>query len=213
VRDDTAYVACDRAGLAVVDCRFPTSPSTIAILPTARRARKVEVSGSRAYVADMEGGLRIFEIASGTYREIGWYDTPYRAVGVTARGNAVLVADPIGGLYLLRDDTVSDAPGPARGSGRPPGIAVLGNTPNPFRMQTTIRFSEASGAAPDASVHIYDLAGRLVRVLGAPAGPAEVRQLDWDGRNQAGTRAAAGAYFYVIRSGDRAASGRMLLVE
>jgi hypothetical protein len=65
--------------------------------------------------------------------------------------------------------------------------------PNPAPGgQATIRFSLPRAA--EVSLRVYDVAGRLVRVLEEAQRPAGERTLAWDGRDAAGEVAAPGVY-------------------
>ena len=59
-------------------------------------ARRLEIVGSTAYVADDACGLRILDVAAPTApSELGFYDTPGLAQGVAFKDNYVYVADGI----------------------------------------------------------------------------------------------------------------------
>ncbi len=73
---------------------------------------------------------------------------------------------------------------------RPTGLRTV--APNPFRSRTEVRFRLAQPGA--AAVTLYDVAGRLVRVLREGEMPAGDHSVVWDGRAGA-TRAAPGIYF------------------
>jgi hypothetical protein len=69
---------------------------------------------------------------------------------------------------------------------------LLPNAPNPFNPQTEIRFEVASPC--QVRVAVYDVSGRLVKILQngyLNAGPYIRR---WAGRNESGREVASGAY-------------------
>ncbi|MBZ0268612.1 proprotein convertase P-domain-containing protein, partial [bacterium] len=71
--------------------------------------------------------------------------------------------------------------------------------PNPFDTSTEVAFSLAR--PQNASVSVYDAAGRLVRML--QNGPAEAgaHTVTWDGRDRSGQRVSGGVYFVrLVRS-------------
>lgn len=80
----------------------------------------------------------------------------------------------------------------------PPAIpsnpALLNAYPNPFNAG--IRFSIlSSGSGDDATIEIFDITGRLVRVF------ADVGEgITWDGRRENGSNLASGIYFARLRS-------------
>jgi hypothetical protein len=81
----------------------------------------------------------------------------------------------------------------------PASIGTLGvfrlsaPAPNPFDCSTTIRF--ALPRRSSVSVGVYDVAGRLVRVLVDEDRPQGAHTLTWDGRAGDGYRVSGGTYF------------------
>lgn len=74
--------------------------------------------------------------------------------------------------------------------------SIVGVAPNPFSVETEIRFT--LGAAATARARIYDVRGRLVRDLGTMAGQAGANFWVWDGKNGRGARAPSGVYGFVM---------------
>ena len=91
-----------------------------------------------------------------------------------------------------------------------PGEASVRAFPNPFRPSVSIRFSMP--AAQSVSVSVVDALGRDVKRVAdgwMSAGPHEMK---WDGRDERGSRVAAGVYFLrVSRAGDIATRRVVLL--
>jgi hypothetical protein len=93
--------------------------------------------------------------------------------------------------------------------GLPTVHALHASAPNPFRGRSTIRFDLPRQSAVD--LRVFDVSGRLVRVLvneSLPRGPHAAR---WDGFDQSGSRAAPGVYFYRMVA-DEFSSVRKLVV-
>jgi D-alanyl-D-alanine carboxypeptidase/FG-GAP repeat len=89
---------------------------------------------------------------------------------------------------------------------------LIGNAPNPFRASTTISYDLATPAPVD--LRVYDLTGRLVRVLEDRAiRPAGRNAALWDGINANGNAASSGVYMYVLQAGDRREARRMILTR
>ena len=85
------------------------------------------------------------------------------------------------------------------------------NHPNPFNPVTTISFSLRERGR--ALLAVYDVAGRLVRVLAdgvMDAGPHEVA---WDGRDREGRAVASGVYFYRLETGAFMETKKMVLLR
>ena len=99
----------------------------------------------------------------------------------------------------------------------PREFALALNYPNPFNPSTTIpfRIPLVDGGLQTAPVRldIYNTLGQLVRgLVNDDRTPGHYR-VDWDGRDNRGTAAASGVYFYRLTAGDRVTSRKMLLVE
>jgi len=76
-------------------------------------------------------------------------------------------------------------------------------TPNPARGAAALEVqlsAEAGVERVPAQVRIFDLQGRLVRSVYEGALPRGTSRLAWDGRDEAGRPAGAGAYFVTVRS-------------
>ncbi|RKZ09557.1 hypothetical protein DRQ50_15010 [bacterium] len=89
---------------------------------------------------------------------------------------------------------------------------TLHNWPNPFNPRTTIAFEMP--AAASVSLRVYDLGGRLVRVLldGEMAARGH-NEVIWQGRDRAGRVVSAGVYFYCLEAGGHVETKRMVLVK
>jgi hypothetical protein len=70
--------------------------------------------------------------------------------------------------------------------------------PNPFRDRTRFRFELRFPERVELAV--YDVRGRLVRRLVDGERPAGTTEVDWDGRDDAGRRVAAGVYWFRLRA-------------
>jgi hypothetical protein len=73
------------------------------------------------------------------------------------------------------------------------------NFPNPFNPVTTVRFGLER--REHAKVRIYDVAGRLVRVLVDEVLDAGPHEVTWEGRNSLGLEVASGVYFCRMEAG------------
>jgi hypothetical protein len=106
--------------------------------------------------------------------------------------------------------TVATATGvsPSDHPGLPTAVALRQNYPNPFNPSTTIGYDLPAGGDGRVELTVYDQAGRLVETL--------VR-----GEQQAGTHAvqfnagsrASGTYYAVLRTSERTATQRMILLK
>lgn len=84
--------------------------------------------------------------------------------------------------------------------------------PNPFTSTTLISFTQAQHAP--ARVGIYDVSGRLVRLLldEASGEPGE-RRLTWDGRESSGDPVGPGIYLVRASAGPRSMTRKLVLLK
>ena len=93
----------------------------------------------------------------------------------------------------------------------PVGFALDGGYPNPFARQTTLRYR--LGARGEATLAVFDLLGRRVRVLAEGVQDAGSHAVVWDGRDAAGRDVAAGVYLVRLRTDDASATRRVSLLR
>lgn len=91
-------------------------------------------------------------------------------------------------------------PGPNPGGDLPTAFAIAAVAPNPFNPRTTVWFDLPR--LSEVSVAVYDLRGRLVRSLWRGARAAGRHSVEWDGRDERGTGAAAGVYVVQLQTAD-----------
>ncbi len=90
-------------------------------------------------------------------------------------------------------------------------FSLAQNYPNPFNNQTVISFTLPQSGR--AFLTIYDMNGRLVRILNNQFLKSGYHQFTWDGRDGHGRAVASGIYFYRLRFGKKATIRKMLLVK
>ena len=96
--------------------------------------------------------------------------------------------------------------------GLPVGYELENNYPNPFNPQTRIQFSIPAAATVDLA--IYDIHGRLVRNLVASEHYESGRySVEWDGKDNAGSRAGSGSYFCRMQAGGFSATRKLTLLK
>ncbi len=99
------------------------------------------------------------------------------------------------------------------GQGDLPRFDRLGSSyPNPFNPSTRINFELSHATVVD--LRIYDMQGRLVRVLltNEMVEPG-MHEAEWDGRDHRGAGVAAGVYLYQLVTDSFSGSRRMTLVK
>ncbi len=119
-----------------------------------------------------------------------------------------MVTTPSGGTDVVLDKfAVQACCGPHAPT--PAGAIALERVegPNP----TTGQFAAWTGFQPGvtASLSIFDVAGRRVAFVRAPAG----RRLVWDGNGTSGSRAPAGIYLYRVEVGTARREGRVVVMR
>jgi hypothetical protein len=83
--------------------------------------------------------------------------------------------------------------------------------PNPFNPETTIGFSSTDRGP--VSLAIYDVSGRLVRLLVHETLPSGSHTAVWDGRDDQGQPVASGMYFYKLVADSFSETRKILLVK
>jgi len=84
--------------------------------------------------------------------------------------------------------------GPLTVGGAPKFHHLSQNTPNPFRGGTDISYQLPSFT--HVSLRVYDVSGRLVRILKEGEEPAGFYTAVWDRKDERGRDVASGVYFY-----------------
>ena len=85
--------------------------------------------------------------------------------------------------------------------------------PNPMAGSTQISYVLSGSASSEVFLGVYDVSGRLVRVLDQGARSPGRHQAVWDGRDLNGSPMRNGAYFVMGRVGERKVGGRLILVR
>jgi len=85
------------------------------------------------------------------------------------------------------------------------------NSPNPFNPQTAIRFTLDSKQT--VTLAVYDVNGRLVRMLASGVQEMGTHSITWDGRNNAGATVSSGVYFYRLDAGKFSSSKKMVMLK
>ncbi len=128
---------------------------------------------------------------------------------VKASGDARLAIAAVEGRDGANHPVVISASTPAAPA---PARTALGFAyPNPFRQSVTLQL--ALRAPGEATVAVYDVAGRRVRTLVRGVQPAGARVVTWDGRDDAGAALAPGAYIVRLECGEVRESRAVRLVR
>ena len=134
-----------------------------------------------------------------TFTEVGSFDyfcRPHVNFGMT------------GTVTVTAPSAVGDSPARA-------AVQLLPNVPNPFNPSTRITFelpADRTGAV-DVSLRIFDLKGRLVRVLLEDTMASDRHTVVWNGRNDQGKAAPSGLYVYRLAAGGKTVARTMTLAK
>ncbi|MBD3216707.1 MAG: T9SS type A sorting domain-containing protein [candidate division Zixibacteria bacterium] len=93
----------------------------------------------------------------------------------------------------------------------PKSVELYQNFPNPFNPTTSIQYSLDSRQA--VRIDIFDIRGRQVAMIVDDVKDAGVHQAYWNGRDDKGTPAASGIYFYRLKTGDHTLTKKMILLK
>jgi len=93
----------------------------------------------------------------------------------------------------------------------PEKFALEQNYPNPFNPQTSIRFGLPKSGF--TTLEIYNVLGQKVKTLIEKELPAGYYTVIWNGNDKSGKESASGVYFYRLKSGDKSAYKKMLLIK
>ncbi|UCH10289.1 MAG: T9SS type A sorting domain-containing protein [Fidelibacterota bacterium] len=93
----------------------------------------------------------------------------------------------------------------------PVQFELRSNYPNPFNSTTSITFSIQENAT--ASIHIYDVTGKLVKTFTEDQYIRGISRVVWDGRNDSGHRVSSGIYLYKLTVNGISQTARMTFVK
>ncbi len=95
--------------------------------------------------------------------------------------------------------------------GLPSTYALYQNLPNPFNAATAIKFDLPEDTR--ATLSIYDMLGRKIRMLVSSELSAGTHTVIWDGCDNAGNVLPTGVYFYRLTAGDFSAVKKLTLMK
>ena len=81
----------------------------------------------------------------------------------------------------------------------PESFTLQQNVPNPFNPVTAIDYEVPAGGG-FILLRVFDLRGKLVRVLIAENQEAGLKTVSWDGRDSSGHKVASGVYYYRMQA-------------
>ena len=94
----------------------------------------------------------------------------------------------------------------------PPSLAIQSCKPNPFTDQVEIRFSVPSDGR-NATLAVYDTAGRRMAVLGGPVLRPGIQVVRWRAEDDSGNPLPSGIYFLRLSDGRQSQVDRILRIR
>ncbi|MGD8395235.1 MAG: PQQ-binding-like beta-propeller repeat protein, partial [Candidatus Eiseniibacteriota bacterium] len=171
-------------------------------------------AGNHVYFGADDGILYCVDPATGAIVWSHDLGVPIRSSPAVA-GNMLFVNGSDGTLYAFVSTFIEALDAGGGGAGPALRTRLVGNAPNPFNPFTTIRFDlgPADGQRQPVSLRIYDVGGRLVRVLVNARRESGHHTVVWDGRNDQGREVASAVYFYRLEAGDQTFSRKLVLAR
>jgi hypothetical protein len=159
----------------------------------------------RSDVSDFipDGGNLVYSSCDTVYFDSEWrWDSPYwyKLAAIDVHGN-------VSEYVLLGPNDVTGDETPAT----PMASFLSQNYPNPFNPATTIRFGVKESG--HVSLRIYDVNGRLVRVLVDERREPGRYEERWDGLDDASRETASGIFFYRLVAGSFEETKKMVLLR
>ena len=124
---------------------------------------------------------------------------------------AIFLQDPRGYGVLQAASFPAGSVTAVAGGDAPAAFRLLGNAPNPFNPETTVRFT-AEREGP-VRLAVFDPAGRLTAILLDEKVGAGAHAVRWDGRDGAGRPAASGVYLIRLEGAGVSAARKMTLLR
>ncbi len=127
-------------------------------------------------------------------------------IAVDPQTNNLWILNSNSGVFIYNEQGVTSIDRRHTSPPLPQSLILYANYPNPFNPITTIRF--ALTRAGHVTLNVYDINGRLVRVLSDGFKPAGEYRIRFDASNL-----ASGLYFCLLRSGNQTRQLKMVLIK
>ncbi|MCB0306120.1 MAG: T9SS type A sorting domain-containing protein [Calditrichaeota bacterium] len=177
-----------------VSSNLPDSPINAFAIDPANPAHIFVGSDLGAYYSLDEGGT--WQYISGDFPMVSVYDMKVHPVGnylaIGTHGRSMYRFDL---AQLSVGIEAGDVPAPAG------DFHLAQNYPNPFNPETVISYQLS--AVGDVKLAVFNLLGETVIKLVNERQAAGSYQVQWDGRDQAGSRVPSGTYFYRLEVNGR----------
>jgi hypothetical protein len=209
----TLYVAFGNA-VAVVNVDDPIDPQIISSVTVPSSPKDILVQEDCLYVATAHGGVQVIKISNPSNPQlVGARRIPTSSTNyVSSCADFVIAGGELssqGSVFALKPQCPFVFSDTSMQEIETDSIE-LHNSPNPFSSRTTISYFLESAGVVD--LRIYDISGRLVRVLTHNRHqPAGDHFTEWDGCDDTGRDAPVGIYFCRIDTGDTVGTKRLIV--
>lgn len=169
------------------------------------------VDANLIYVADRRSGVYRSTDGGGSWIKVndGLRMRAVNALAFSGDGQVIYAGTEGEGVFRLDGAGPVTAVGDSPPNPRRVGLQVY---PNPFNPGATVAYKARAGE--HVRVAIYDVAGRLVRVLHDGGVVSTGRhEVVWDGRNNRGQSVASGVYLCRAEVGENLETKKMVLVK
>ena len=210
--------ASSEIGIWSIDVSNPSRPEIVDYEPTVVGARTIVVEGVNGYVKMANGGVAMMDLTDPTSMTVygaatgsglfGYSD--YGSNNIATFGDYVFYLDR--GVLVVSPQQCRDLATTGESPVATSPAVLRQNYPNPFNPSTTIAFELAE--EQPVSLRIYDIKGRLVRILmeGEVTGGGP-HLVTWQGKDQSGRSVAAGTYLYRMEAGEFTELRKMTIVK
>ncbi len=135
-------------------------------------------------------------------------------VSITSSSGSLLGVEAMGATASLDYRVPNDGEGTGPGVTLPRAFSLQQNHPNPFNPSTTINYQIPDDVGSVRfSMNVYDLRGRMVRVLDQGMKAAGTYSVFWDGTDSNGRQVSSGVYFYRFVSSEYNATRKMIMLK
>jgi len=214
LRDSLAYLA-DSWDIEIVSITDPSHPTEAGRFYTSGYPTNLAINDHLVYLADGSGGFRVISILDPINpEEVGHYPTQGYAWGVTYSEPYAYVTTDEEGLLIFEyyDPTIIGDEADERMS-VPKAFSLSQNYPNPFNPSTTIEYKIPGANLVHAYLRVYDLRGRLVKILVDDKKESGNYSVHWDGRDERGKEVGSGVFLYNIKAGEFSSTKKMVILR
>lgn len=90
-------------------------------------------------------------------------------------------------------------------------FSLMQNYPNPFNPETIISFSLPQPA--DVEIKIYNVLGKEIKTLAKGSFSSGVHSVIWNAKDENGIKVSSGVYLYVMKTGNKIFTRKMILMD